>query len=49
MFKLRLAVQQLDAAAGWQALKGWQLDNPAHHCSWLHVACNDQGHVTTAV
>jgi hypothetical protein len=47
MGRLRQAVQQLDAAAGWQSLKGWQPDNPAHHCRWLHIACNDQGYVTT--
>jgi hypothetical protein len=46
MLRLRQGVQQLDPAWGLQALKGWQPDSPAHHCSWLRVTCNSQGNVT---
>jgi hypothetical protein len=46
MRSLRQAVLGMDPAwcASWG---GWAPDSDTHHCSWGHVACDDQGHVTS--
>ena len=51
MLQLRAAAAHGEA---WQpppcpavaALPGWHPADPAHHCSWARVACNEQGRVT---
>ena len=46
MLRLRQSIRDADAVimAGWD---GWQPGNPAHHCSWHKVKCDDQQRVTS--
>jgi hypothetical protein len=46
MLRLRQSIHDAsaDLMTGWEE---WQPGNPAHHCKWQSVQCDDRQHVTS--